>query len=150
MSLMPLSLASIKPVKQWSPEGQPAGRPPRILMVSEDVQELKDWTQVFNRRGYGVRACSSYNEAARCLESEKCDLILVDQGSPAFEGRVILESAAKANRRSPVLVLARSHDMHCYLEAMQLGAVDYLEKPLPAPQIVRLVERYLPYQTSAA
>ncbi len=150
MSFMPISSASAKPVKQLNAEGKPMAQSARILMVSEDAKELKDWTQVFNRRGYGVRACSSYNEAARYLESETCDLILVDQGSPAFEGRVILESVAKTNRKFPVLVLARSHDMHCYLEAMKLGAVDYLERPLPAPQMVRLIERYLPYRTSAA
>jgi FixJ family two-component response regulator len=54
------------------------------------------------------------------------------------------------DRHTPVLVLTRSVDMHCYLEAMQLGAVDYLEKPLPAAEILRIVEIHLrPRATSA-
>jgi len=47
-------------------------------------------------------------------------------------------------------VLTRSVDMNCYLEAMQLGAVDYLEKPLPPAQFLRIVETHLRPQAAAA
>jgi DNA-binding response OmpR family regulator len=40
---------------------------------------------------------------------------------------------------TPVVVLTRCLEMSCYLEAMQLGAVDYLEKPLPPAEFERLV-----------
>jgi FixJ family two-component response regulator len=54
-----------------------------------------------------------------------------------------VERAIEKDRRIPVLVLARSVDMGCYLEAMQLGAFDYLEKPVSASEVVRLVATHI-------
>ena len=56
---------------------------------------------------------------------------LPSQGTPAFEGRQVLERALQLHPKVPVLVVARVLDMHCYLEAMDLGAIDYLERPEP-------------------
>jgi DNA-binding NtrC family response regulator len=71
------------------------------------------------------------------------DFVVVSQGSPAFEGRCILQRAIEKDRHTPVLVLARSVDMNCYLEAMQLGAFDYLEKPISATEILKLVAAHI-------
>ncbi len=78
------------------------------------------------------------------MEGEYYDLVIVDQGGPAFEGRVIVEDAVRKDRKIPVLVITRHHNMACYLEAMQLGAVDYLEKPLALEKLVWTIETYLP------
>jgi FixJ family two-component response regulator len=43
----------------------------------------------------------------------------------------VLERAAELNLKAPILVVARCMDIHCYLDAMELGAVDYLERPEP-------------------
>ena len=48
------------------------------------------------------------------------------------------------------MVLTRCVDMQCYLEAMQMGAVDYLEKPLSDAEIVHLVETHLRSQLPVA
>jgi FixJ family two-component response regulator len=47
------------------------------------------------------------------------------------------------DRHRPVLVLTRCIDMHCYLEAMQMGAIDYLEKPVPPTDLVRFVRAHV-------
>jgi len=49
----------------------------------------------------------------------------------------------EVDRRTPVLILARCLDIGCYLEAMELGAVEYLQKPVPESFPVRLAETYL-------
>jgi DNA-binding NtrC family response regulator len=76
------------------------------------------------------------------LDSNGFDLIIVSQGSRDFEGRCVLERATEIDRRLPVLVIARCLDMHCYLEAIQLGAVDYLAEPVPAAELGRLVANH--------
>jgi len=50
------------------------------------------------------------------------------------------------NRRLPVVVVARYFEMQCYLESMQLGAVDYLIEPLPVTTIVRVLLNHPPLQ----
>ncbi len=81
--------------------------------------------------GYEVVICDTYEEGANLLETEDFDFAIVNQGSAAFEGRQILERAMSLRRRVPVLVVASSVNMHNYLEAMDLGAIDYLEMPKP-------------------
>ena len=111
----------------------------RGLVVDEDEKDLKYFTTLLGRMGYSVRAFTNYQEAERCLEHEHFDFVIVNQGSPAFEAHQIVERTLERNRRTPVVVLARCMEMNCYLEAMQLGAVDYLEKPLAPAEFERLV-----------
>ena len=49
----------------------------------------------------------------------------------------------------PVLVVARCLDMGCYLEAMQLGAVDYLAEPVTASEIGRVLGNHPPIGSKA-
>jgi len=125
----------------------PRSQPPlpshgRLLLVNENRQELQEWRNTLKRAGYATVACPSYLEAAQSLARERYDFIVVDQGGPAFPGRVVLK-AVRIEGRIPVLVLARCAEMSCYLEAMQLGALDYFETPLATPSLVELVNKYL-------
>ena len=54
-----------------------------------------------------------------------------------------MKRVIEIDRRLPVLVLTECLDMDCYLEAMQLGAVDYVEKPLRPDEVARLVETHV-------
>jgi FixJ family two-component response regulator len=62
---------------------------------------------------------------------EDFDFAIVGQGSASFEGRCVLERAAEMQRNIPIVVVARCLDTPSYLEAMELGTVDYLERPEP-------------------
>jgi len=73
---------------------------------------------------------------------EDFDFAIVGQGSASFEGRCVLERAAEMQRNVPIVVVARCLDPRCYLDALELGAVDYLERPEP-DDIVRTMEAEL-------
>jgi DNA-binding NtrC family response regulator len=113
----------------------------RLLVVDEDLDDLLYYSAVLQHHGYEVRSIPSYSDGATCLEREDFDLIIVSQGGPNFEGRRVLARAIEKDRRTPVLVFTRSVDMPCYLEAIQSGALDYIEKPLLPSQIADLVAR---------
>jgi two-component system phosphoglycerate transport system response regulator PgtA len=68
--------------------------------------------------------------------------VVVSQGTQAFEGRGVLDRAQQLDRHRPVLVLARCIDMPCYLEAMQMGASDYLEKPVSPAELLQFVRAH--------
>ena len=122
----------------------------RVLLVDEDARDLQSYSAVLQEEGYEVRACESFAQGVECLDKEAYDFVVVSQGSRAFEGRFLLEQVMTVDRRTPVLVLTRSVDMNCYMEAMQLGAVDYLEKPLPPAEVVRSVDTPLRPRAVAA
>ena len=116
----------------------------RILLVDLEAADRECYARNLRDRGLWVRACSSYEEGERCLERERFDLVIVDQGGPAFEGKVIAARSMMKDRKVPVLVITRYHHMAAYVEAMQLGASDYLEKPIPIHEFLWRVGTYLP------
>ncbi len=122
----------------------------KLLLVDEDLEDLYYYSAILNQLGYEVRTFASYGEAAALLGSEVFDLVVVSQGTPNFEGRNVLARAVERDRRIPVLVLTHAVEIPCYLEAMQLGARDYIEKPLPPSEIGTLVAKYLESRSGSA
>jgi DNA-binding NtrC family response regulator len=126
-------------------------RKPRVLVVDDDLNDLLYYSAILQHEGYEVRSLASYKEGASCFDRETFDLVIVSQGTAAFEGSSVLARAFERNLNIPVFVLSRSSDIDCYLEAMQMGAFDYREKPLPASELASMVARHLqPSRTQAA
>lgn len=119
----------------------------KALLVQEAPGDLHYYCSILEGWGYQVRACRSYEEGVYWLGSEVFDFVMVSQGSRNFEGRCVLERATEINRSLPVLVVARCLDMSCYSEAMQLGAVDYLEEPVTLSEIGRVIGNHPPIRS---
>ena len=112
----------------------------KALLVDGYPEGLQFYSTILEAYGYRVRRCSSYEEGVRCLGEQTFNFVIVSQGTPNFEGSSVVRRAIEINRHLPVLVVARCLDMNCYLEAMQLGAMDYLVEPLTVWEIGRLLE----------
>ena len=115
----------------------------KVLVVDDEAGDLRIIRLTLEGQGYEVFTCTSYEAGVQCLEAETFDFVVVSQGSQEFEGRKVLDLAMQLDRRRPVLVLTRCIDMHCYLEAMQMGAIDYLEKPVPPGDLLRFVRAHV-------
>jgi DNA-binding NtrC family response regulator len=130
---------------------QPPHGPSRnVLLVDESAHDLRAYAEVLRRQGWEVRACESFHEGKLCLEGGSFDIVIVSQGSPAFEGRSLLERAIEIDRSTPVFVVAASVDIGSYLEAMQLGARDYIQKPLSANELLQMVRDPSPPSVGSA
>jgi DNA-binding NtrC family response regulator len=136
-------MASLTASQGWADELL-SGDQARILLVNKDPQDLFQYRAILQKLGCQVRASSSFLEGVRCLGQEPFDLIILDQGSGRFEGQDVLAQAMEVDVELRVLVLARSYDRGCYLQAMQSGALDYLEGPLGAAEIIALLETFIP------
>src|SRR6266700_3896647 len=100
----------------------------RVLLVDESPKDLHANADTLNRQGYTIQTCESVREGESCLKSGSFDLVIVSQGTRSFEWRSLVEGAIGINCRRPVLVVTDCVDMHCYLDAMWLGATDLLGK----------------------
>jgi two-component system, NtrC family, phosphoglycerate transport system response regulator PgtA len=117
--------------------------PSKILLVDDDTSDLEYYCKVLQNQGHQVTTCASYATAMRLLGSEAFDFVVVNQGGPQFKARSVAKRAMEEDRHTPVLVLANSVDMRVYIEAMQLGAVDYLQKPVNPSEMTRLIRTHL-------
>jgi FixJ family two-component response regulator len=64
----------------------------------------------------------------------------VDQGTPAFEGRRVIRHLLRYNFPVPLIVLTRLSDAQCCRQALELGAIAYLEKPVPTAKINGIIQ----------
>ncbi len=112
------------------------------LIIAVELDGKLDVYQELLNAGYSVYCASSYAEGMAFLNDRSIDFVIVDQGTAAFEGKIVLERAIEINRHRPVLVITRSANMTNYLDAMQLGALDYLEMPGDADLILRHVRAH--------
>lgn len=115
----------------------------KVLIVEEDAILLADYALILEHEGYEVKACASYSDGAQSLESTVFSCVLLSQGSQAFEGQGVLKRAIEIDRKTPVVVITRSITMHCYLDAMQWGAVDYVARPQASAEIREIVKAHL-------
>lgn len=104
---------------------------PTVLLMLEKPHDLEVYGASLRDGGYETLACTSPSEGITFLENEDVSLVIVAQGSPAFEGRQVLERSRRLHPEAPVLVFARALDLHFYGEAMDLGAIGYLLRPKP-------------------
>jgi len=124
--------------------------PKTVLLVDEQCGELSCLVETLREHGCEVHSCTGYEDGLRQLESRFFDFVVLCQGGPQFEGKLVLARAIEIDRRTPILVVTRCLDMKCYLEAMQLGALDYVERPLVPEEIARLVETHWRPRSAAA
>jgi DNA-binding NtrC family response regulator len=121
----------------------------RVLLVNKNPEDLSYYVAILQKMQCQVRTSSSFVMGAQCLKRERYDLIVLDQGSSRFEGRQVLMTAMEVDPEAPVLVLARSYDRGCYEQAMQSGALDYVEGRLSEAEVVTFLETYAPRPTGS-
>jgi DNA-binding response OmpR family regulator len=122
------------------PEGIPRLIEGKILLVDDDVHGLQFHSMILHQQGYQVVTCGSYAAAARLLDRDDFDLVVLNQSGPIFKGQCVLESARRGGRDTPVLVLANHADVGVYLKVMELGATDYFEKGANPSDLIRVIE----------
>jgi DNA-binding NtrC family response regulator len=114
----------------------------KVLIFDEDVEDLARHAEPFEAHGFEVHKCASVESAMRSVEREDFDLALVDQGSKDFEGLRVLRHLIRYNSHTPFIVMTRRKEMLCCRQALTLGAMNYLEKPVPRAEmdwIIRII-----------
>ena len=118
-------------------------RKPKLLLVDENPQDLHDYPAMLRHLVYEVKPAGSYTGAVEFLDHEAFDLVMVDQGSPDFEGRAVLRRAVEIDNRTPVLVLTGAVSASCCVNALDMGANEYVQKPLTSSEVRELLDDYL-------
>src|ERR1700748_3964098 len=106
--------------------------PVRILIVDDDQDDFiitGEYIKHIPGKSYKIDWCSKYNEALQHMIAHDYDLYLVDYRLGAKSGVDLLKEALEHNCEEPIILLTGKGNYHVDIEAMQLGAVDYLVKP---------------------
>lgn len=114
-----------------------------ILIVEDEVNIRAALGTIVGKMGYQVRSAATGEEAVALLNEGECDLVITDLKMPGMDGIDLLRRIREAWPRTEVVVMTAYGSVETAVEAMRLGAYDYLVKPLDRERLPVVVEKAL-------
>lgn len=112
----------------------------KILLVDDEVVFTNNISRLLANRGYPVTAVYDGESAIRALEKEQFDVVVLDLRMPGIDGIITLAAIKKLGLFTEILLLTGYGSMNTAVEAMKLGAYDYLSKPCDVDELVAKIE----------
>ena len=119
----------------------------RILVVDDELSMREFLSILLEREGYQPFLVDSAESALKMLESEGYDLVISDVNMPGLSGLHLLEQIKKFSPDTAVLLITAYTTAEQAVEAMKLGAYDYIAKPFKVEEIKVLVRNALEKRT---
>jgi EAL domain-containing protein (putative c-di-GMP-specific phosphodiesterase class I)/ActR/RegA family two-component response regulator len=113
---------------------------PACILVADDEPGLLDIvTTLLNEAGYRTIAASTGTAAMEHARRENVDVVLTDISMPGATGVEVLRSVRQHNIDTPVILMTGNPTVPTAVEALKLGALGYLAKPVPAEKLLDAV-----------
>ena len=115
----------------------------RILIVDDDRSLCHFLTKALIKKEYQVLSCHSAAEAIKIVSSRETDLVLLDNKLPDRNGIEILKEIKQELPKVPIIIMTAFGTTETAIEAMRLGAFDYILKPFELDELSELVDKGL-------
>jgi PAS domain S-box-containing protein len=122
------------------------GVSPTLLLVEDDAGVRDTMTRQIEARGFRVHGAASGVEALSHLSSSTLpELVLLDRTLPGMDGLEVLRNIRKQHSPGelPVIIVTGTDESEAVVEALELGANDYLAKPLDLPVAIARIRTQL-------
>ncbi len=113
----------------------------RVLVVDDHASAREAVTDVLRQAQYDVAACASAMEALAKLASEQIDVVVTDLQMPGMNGLEFIREIERRRLDVQVLMITAHASVSSAVEAMRLGAFDFIEKPFDAIALEQSVAR---------
>ena len=126
-----------------------ANRRGSILLVDDEEKILKTLGRALRDAGHDVMETTSPRQAQRLLAERTFDLFVVDNVMPELGGLDLIREfvgATPEGERPQILMMTAHATVESAIEAMKLGALDYLQKPFEIDELLVVVRRALEHQ----
>ena len=118
----------------------------RLLLVDDEEVFLRPLHRTLELRGYEVLPVQSAEQALETLKSEDVDLVLTDRRLPGMDGVELVRRIKADHPDLAVVVMTAYGTIESAVEAMRLGAEDYLVKPFEAAELLLVIRRAIEFQ----
>jgi DNA-binding NtrC family response regulator len=132
----------------WMSPKKSSSAAQRILIVDDEADVVYSFQRVLADEPVEVVGVTSGLEGLKRLKKEAYDLVLLDVRIGAEHGIEIFRQIRKENPRQLVIVMTAHGTAQTAIEAMKLGAFDYILKPFDVPELLSILRRAL--QTAAS
>ncbi len=130
--------------------GGEATRARRVLVVDDEVRFRELYAQTLEGAGLEARSAGSAEEAIELLGREGVDMIVSDVRMPGQGGLALLRHVRQRQPGLPFLLITAFADVRDAVDALKLGAVDYLSKPIDLDELLEAVRQALGVEPAGA
>src|SRR6201987_1765964 len=114
------------------------------ILIADDQEMMRDsLAATLAREGHEIVAVGDGPAAVSRLEAARFDLLITDLKMPKMTGIELLIEAKKLRSDMPVVMMTAFATVQTAVEAMKLGAYDYIQKPFDGDEIKILIDRTL-------
>ncbi len=112
-----------------------------ILILDDEPNYLLILEALLSESGYSVTALSDPEMGLAYLEESEVDVVITDMKMPKLSGQDVLEHVRKNYAHVPVLIMTAYGSIEAAVEAMKLGAFDYIQKPFSNDELLLSVTK---------
>jgi DNA-binding NtrC family response regulator len=124
----------------------PGNRAHRILVVDDDRDMCKVLSEALGDEGLSVTTFEDSLEASKFLKKEEFDVIVTDLKMKGLIGLDLLEETRKTSLPPPVIIITAFGTVESAIQAMKLGAYDYITKPFQLDELILTVKKALEHR----
>ena len=118
-------------------------KPIRILVIDDERVICDACELVLGEKGYHVDRCESGRSGLQAIQRQKHDVVLLDMKLPDIDGMEILQAVCRNPPLPCIIVMTGYATMSSAVQAMKLGAADYLSKPFTENELIAAIEKAL-------
>lgn len=115
----------------------------RLLVVDDEDLLRNSLVKLLTMEGYSVLSASDGNEALGLIKENKFQLVITDLKMPGMSGMELIHEIQKLSPDTKVVVITAHGEWNTYLEAMERGALEYLNKPINKDDLFYAVKKAL-------
>ena len=115
--------------------------PVDLLLTDDDDEFRATLVRRFSRRGYQVHEANDGTSALELAERRQFDVAIIDMMMPQISGLAVLEKLKASQPECEVIMLTGEGTIESAVNAMKLGAYDYLSKPCPLAELEAMVQK---------
>ncbi len=113
----------------------------RIIAVDDNPSTLEVVARLLSPHGHTVRTAASLGEAMGMFHQTPADLVITDLRMPGQDGLAVVQAVREASPDTEVIMLTGYPSVENAVDAMRLGATEYLTKPFTAEELLAAVGR---------
>ncbi len=113
----------------------------RILVVDDEENARVALSKILTHEGYEVSSAENGLAALNFLRSRDVELIITDLNMPEMNGLMFLRELNRNHPASNVIMITAYGEVESYLEAMSLGAFEYINKPLKYDDLKKVINK---------
>lgn len=117
--------------------------PQKILIIDDDTSFRRVLEYNLQEEGYEVWTCADGNEGLAAFDERQPALVITDLKMPGITGFQVLAAIKERSAATPVIVITAFGAVETAVEAMKLGAYDYITKPFNRDELKLMVKKAL-------